>query len=194
MKKMLVTAAFAATVLMPSAAMAQSLPSAVIAVVDVETVTNECNACKTAVATLRSQATAEDSREKALVGPLQAEQKSLQAAIDALPQGKEPDAALKARANAFQAKYEQAQQSAANGRAQLQRNSQYVNKQIADKLNPIFQQVMVRRGANILIEQGSTLATAKTVDVTGDVLAALNTALPSIATTAPAAPAQPQGR
>ena len=196
MKKLLVTAAFAATVLVPSAAIAQALPSAVIAVVDVESVTNQCNACKTAVATLRSQATAEDNREKALVGPLQTEQKSIQAAIDALPQGKEPDAALKARATAFQAKYEQAQQEAARGRAQLQRNSAYVNKQIADKLNPIFQQVMVRRGANILIEQGSTLATAKAVDVTSDVLAALNTALPSIATTAPAAPAQsqPQGR
>jgi hypothetical protein len=45
----------------------------------------------------------------------------------------------------------------------------------------------------LLVEQGATLATSTSVDVTNDVLAALNSALPTIATTAPAAPA-PQGR
>ena len=52
------------------------------------------------------------------------------------------------------------------------------------------------RGANVMLEVGSTLATTTSIDVTNDVVAALNTALPSILTTAPAAPAQqqPQGR
>jgi hypothetical protein len=47
-----------------------------------------------------------------------------------------------------------------------------------------------------MLELGSTLASASAIDVTNDVLAALNAALPSVATTAPAAPAQqqPQGR
>ncbi len=54
---------------------------------------------------------------------------------------------------------------------------------------------MQRRGANVMIEMGSTLATATSVDVTNDILAALNTALPTIATTAPASTqSQPQGR
>jgi outer membrane protein len=191
MTRIFVSAALAATVLMPSAAAAQALPAAVIAVVDVQTVTNDCNACKTAAAALRSQITGLQSREKALAAPLETEAKSLQAAADAL-NGKEPDAALQARAKAFQTKQQSAQTELARQQQQIARNQQYVNKQIADKLNPIFQQVMVRRGANILIEQGSTLATAKTVDVTSDVLTALNAALPSIATTAPAAPAQPK--
>jgi hypothetical protein len=52
---------------------------------------------------------------------------------------------------------------------------------------------MTRRGANVLMEVGATLATAQNVDVTNDVLAALNSALPTIATTAPAQ-SQPQGR
>ena len=65
--------------------------------------------------------------------------------------------------------------------------------QVTDKLGPIYQQVMTRRGANIMVEVGATLATATSVDVTNDVLAALNAALPSIATTAPAQQA-PQGR
>ena len=193
MKKMLVSAAFAAAVLVPSAAAAQALPAAVIAVVDVQTVTSECNACKTAAATLNSQITGLQNREKALTAPLETEGKAIQAAVDAL-KGAKPDAALQARANAWEAKRDQAAQELQRQQQQIQRNSQYVNKQIADKINPIFQQVMVRRGANILIEQGTTLATAKTIDVTNDVLTALNTALPSIATTAPAAPAAPQGR
>ena len=57
---------------------------------------------------------------------------------------------------------------------------------------------MQRRGANIMVETGTTLATATSVDVTNDVLAALNTAMPSLQTTAPAQAApkssQPQGR
>jgi Skp family chaperone for outer membrane proteins len=196
MKKMLVTAALAATALVPSAAIAQSLPAAVVAVVDVERVTNECNACKTASAALRSQITGLQNRQKALATPLETEAKSIQAAADAL-KGKDPDAALQARVKAFQTKQQSAQTELARQEQQIQRNQQYIQKQISDKLGPIFQQVMQRRGANVLVEQGSTLATSKTVDVTADVLTALNTALPSLATTAPAAPAQtqqPQGR
>lgn len=197
MKTLLISAALAAFVL-PSAAAAQAIPSAVVAVVDLEKVTSQCNACKTATAALRSQATALQSRQQALVTPLQTEQKSIQSAIDALPQGKEPDAALKQRAAAFQTKYQQAQEEVARGEQQLQRNQAYINQQVRDKLGPIYSQVMQRRGANIMVETGTTLATATSVDVTNDVLAALNTAMPSLQTTAPAQAApkssQPQGR
>jgi len=62
-----------------------------------------------------------------------------------------------------------------------------VQKQIADKLGPIYSQVLQKRGGNILLEQGATLATAQSLDVTNDVLAALNAALPTIQTVAPAA-------
>jgi hypothetical protein len=54
---------------------------------------------------------------------------------------------------------------------------------------------MQKRGANVLMETGSTLATTTSVDVTNDVVAALNAALPSISTNAPAtAPQQPRTR
>ena len=155
--------------------------------------------CRTATAALRSQATGLQSRQQALVTPLQTEQKSIQTAIDALPQGKDPDAALKQRAAAFQTKYQQAQEEVARSEQQIQRNQAYINQQVRDKLGPIYQQVMQRRGANIMVETGTTLATSTAVDVTNDVLAALNTAMPTIQTTAPAAQAapkqaQPQGR
>jgi Skp family chaperone for outer membrane proteins len=192
MKTLLISAAGAAALLAPAAASAQAVPAAVVAVVDLDRVTQNCNACKTAQAALRSQLTAEEAREKSLATPLQTEQQSIQTAIEAL-KGKDPDAALQARIKAFQTKAQSAQEEAARGRQQLQANQQYIQKQVQDKLGPIYQQVMTRRGANILVEVGATLATSQSVDVTNDVLTALNAALPTIATTAPAQQA-PQGR
>ena len=194
MKKTLVSAAFAASLLMPSMASAQAIPAAVVAVVDLERVSRDCNACKTASTALQGQVSALKSREQALASPLQTEGKSIQTAIDAL-KGKEPDAALQARIKAFQTKQQQGAEELQRQQQQLQRNQQYIQKQIVDKLGPIYQQVMQRRGANVMMETGSTLATTTTVDVTNDVLAALNTALPSIQTTAPAQQQQtPQSR
>jgi Skp family chaperone for outer membrane proteins len=189
---MIAFAALSGAVLAPFAAQAQAIPAAVIAVVDLEKVTADCNACKTASATLRSQITAYQNREKALATPLETEGKALQAAAAAL-NGKEPDAALQARVKAFQAKQQSGAQELQRQQQQIQRNQAYIQQQIAQKLGPIYQQVMQRRGATIMLEQGSTLASAASVDVTNDVVAALNAALPSIATTAPAQQT-PQGR
>ena len=194
MKKLLISALLAAATL-PTAAQAQAIPAAVIAVVDLDKVTSQCNACKTASAALRSQVTALQNREKTLATPLQTEGKAIQAAIDAL-NGKEPDAALQARVKAFQAKQQQGSQELQRQQQQIQLNQQYVQKQIADKIGPIYTQVMQRRGANVMVEIGQTLASGSSLDVTNDVLTALNAALPTIQTTAPAQPRQqqPQGR
>ena len=195
MKNMLVMAASAASLLVPAAATAQAVPAAVIAVVDLDRVTSTCNACKTAAAALEAQVNSAKTRQQSLASTLNTEGQSIDTAAKAL-NGKEPDAALKARATAYQAKLQQAQQEMAGREDQIRRNQAYINKQIGDKLGPIYQQVMQRRGANVLMEVGSTLATSQSVDVTADVLTALNAALPSLVTTAPAAPAQqqPQGR
>ena len=195
MKKLLITASLAAAAL-PTAAQAQAIPAAIVAVVDLDKVTSQCNACKTASAALRSQVTALQNREKTLATPLQTEGRAIQAAIDAL-NGKEPDAALQARVKAFQAKQQQGSQELQRQQQQIQLNQQYVQKQIADKIGPIYTQVMQRRGANLMVEIGQTLASGSTLDVTNDVLTALNAALPTIRTTAPAQPPaqqQPQGR
>lgn|SRR6185437_3576705 len=197
MKKLLITALLATAAMVPAAAHAQAIPGAVVAVVDLEKITADCNACRTAKAALQSQITSLQNRQATLAAPLQTEGKSIQTALDAL-NGKEPDAALKSRAQAWDAKRQQAAQEVARGEQQIQANNQYVQKQIADKLGPIYSQVMQKRGANVMVEIGQTLASGASLDVTNDVLTALNAALPSIQTTAPAAPVtrtnQPQGR
>ena len=195
MKRLLLSASLAASAILPSAAHAQGIPAAVVAVVDLDKVTSQCNACKTASATLRSQVTSLQNRQQTLAGPLETEGKAIQTAIDALS-GKEPDAALKSRAQAWETKRQQAAQELQRQQQQIQANQQYVQKQVADKLGPIYTQVMQRRGANMMVEIGQTLASGASLDVTNDVIAALNTALPTIQTTAPAQPRQqqPQGR
>ena len=197
MKRLLITASLAAAAILPSAAHAQAIPGAVVAVVDLEKVTAECNACKTAAASLRSQVASLQSRQQTLAGPLQTEGKSIQDALDAL-NGKQPDAALKTRAQAWETKRQQAAQEVTRGEQQIQANNQYVQKQISEKLGPIYSSVMQKRGANVMVEIGQTLASGATLDVSNDVLTALNASLPTIQTTAPAAPVtrtnQPQGR
>jgi Skp family chaperone for outer membrane proteins len=195
MKNLVFAAALAVTVAMPTAVSAQAVPAASIALVDQERVTSECTACKSAIAVLQGQVNALKAREQALATPLQTEGKAIQAAIDAL-KGKDPDAALEARIKAFQTKQQQGSQELSRQQQQIQRNQAYISQQINAKLGPIYQQVMQKRRANVMLELGSTLASASGLDVTNDVLASLNAALPSVATTAPAAPAQqqPQGR
>ena len=197
MKKIALAAALTAAILTPGVANAQAIPGAVVAIVDLEKVTTQCTACKTATAALQGQVNALKSREAALTAPLKTERDAIQAAVNAL-QGKEPDAALQARVKAFEQKQQQGAQELARQQNQIQRNQAYISQQVQAKLNPIYQQVMQRRGANVLVEAGNTLAAGASLDVTNDVLTALNTALPSVATTAPAqaAPAQqqPQGR
>jgi Skp family chaperone for outer membrane proteins len=197
MLKILLSTAFAAMIVTPSVASAQAIPPAVVAVVDLEKVTSQCNSCKTAQAALTSQLNALKTRQDALAGPLKTERDSIQAAINAL-NGKEPDQALQNRIKAFETKQQTGAQEIARQQQQIQRNQAYISQQIGAKLGPIYTQVMQRRGANVMVEIGTTLATGAALDATNDVLAALNTALPTIATTAPAQPAQqqqkPQGR
>jgi outer membrane protein len=197
MKNLLISASLVVAAVLPAAAQAQAVPAAVISIVDLEKVTGQCNACKTATAALQAQGTALQNRQKALAGPLETEGKAIQTAVDAL-NGKEPDAALKARVQAWETKRNNAAQELQTQQAQLQRNQQYIQQQIAQKLGPIYQQVMQRRGANVMVEIGTTLASGASLDVSNDVLTALNAVLPSVQTVAPAqtttTKSPPQGR
>jgi outer membrane protein len=193
MKNLLLQTAIAAALIGAAApAAAQSVPAATIAVVDLSKVTAQCNACKSANTALTGQVNALRARQTALATPLEAEAKTLQAAVTALA-GKAPDAALQARIQAFQTKQQTASQEISRQEQQIQRNQTYIQQQIGAKMGPIYQQVMQRRGANMMVEISTTLASAASLDVSNDVLTALNAALTSVQTTAPAQ-AAPQGR
>ena len=145
MNKILLSAALAAAVIAPNAAVAQAIPGAIIAVVDANRIYAECNACKAAKTSLDSQLASAQALQASLGASLQTEGKALQPAVDALKGGK-PDAALTARIQAFQAKQQSAQQQLAQRQETIQANQQYVVSQINTKLDPAISSVMARRG------------------------------------------------
>jgi Skp family chaperone for outer membrane proteins len=190
-----IAAALIAASAVASPALAQRVPAAQVAVVDLERVGRECNACKTASAALQSQVNAFNTRRQTLTSQLQPERQQLQTAVTALA-GKQPDAALTQRIQAFQQKESTAAQELERQQTQIQRNQAYISQQINAKLVPLLQPAMERRGANVLMDTGAALRFASGLDITNDVLAALNGVLTSVSTTAPAQTQQqnPQGR
>ena len=195
MKTILTIAALAAGALaVPSASLAQRAPAAVIVVVDSDRIYRDCTACRTAQTQLQTRVTGLQTRQQTLTNQLRTEGQSIQTAINALA-GKEPDAALRTRVQAFQKKQDDANQELSRSQQNLQSIQANILRQINARLNPVINQVMTARGANIALDTNATLAHAQSVNVTAEVLAGLNRALPSVSVTPlPAQQQQPQGR
>ncbi len=197
MTKLLATAALATLALATTPAFAQTRATgALIVIVDTGRIFAECTACKAAQAQLKTQADAIQARQQALAGPLQTEGQAIQTAINAL-QGRQPDAALQARATKFQNDQTSAQRELQGREEGFTRNRAFVGQQISARLNPLISAAMKARGANMAIDPQQILAYEPALDVTNDVLAQLNAALPSVSVNAPAAAAPaaaPAGR
>jgi Skp family chaperone for outer membrane proteins len=196
MKKYLILAALAVPGLsISTAALAQQQGS--ILVVDSDRILNECTACKSAATQVQQKQSAARARAQQLQTQLETEGKPLQAIIDALPSGKQPDAALKAKITAFQTKERSAQQELSTAQTTLQSTVANVQQQIGVKLIGIVEQVRARRGAAVVLAKNSTIANDSALDVTTEVLTSLNQQLPSVSVTPlPQQPQQqqPQGR
>jgi Skp family chaperone for outer membrane proteins len=197
MKKFLFSAAIAASALtIPAAAQAQQRPP--ILIVDTDTIMSTCTACAAAKTQLVQKEAALRSRAQTLRQQLQTEGKPIQEAIDKLGD-KQPDAALQNRVKAFQQKQQQANQELETSQTTLQSTAAHVQQQIGDRLIAIVEQVRARRGALVAMSKGQTLANDTSVDVTSEVLAALNQQLPAVSITPmpqqqQPAQQQPQGR
>lgn len=198
MKTMISLAACAIAALAPTAAVAQRAPAAVVVVVDTGRIVSDCNACRTARTQLETRLKALQTRQQTLATQLRTEGEPIQKAIQALNNAA-PDAALQARVKAFRTKQDQANQELARGQENLQSIQANVMRQINAKLGPAINQVMTAQGANLAVDSDATLARSNSLDVTAQVLAALNTSLPSVSLTPlPQQPqqqrTQPQGR
>jgi Skp family chaperone for outer membrane proteins len=189
---------------LPGVASAQRTPPAVIVVVDSDRVYRECTACKAAQTQLQGLVTSARTRATQLGQPLQTEAQSIEQAGAALRNQTgaaraAAETALSTRLQQFQTKQTTAQQEIARLEQNIQSTQQNVLRQINVRLNPVITQVMNARNANVALDTNATLARAGALDVTNDVLTALNAALPSVSVTPlpqaqqPAQP-QPQGR
>ena len=195
MNKFAIGAALAALSIaaLPTAASAQRLGPAVIAVVDTQRIFTECTACRAAQTQLQAQVTSAQQRATQLQTPLQTEGTAIQNAVRAL-NGKAPDAALQTRIRNFQTQETAAQTELGNRQNTIRSTQAHVNQQIGARLGPIINTVMANRNANVVVDKGSTLANAPALDVTNEVLAALNQALPSVSVTPLPQQQAPQGR
>ncbi len=201
MNKLIFGAAIAALSLtVPAAAVAQRAPAAVIVVVDTDRIYRECNACRAAQTQLQSQMTAAQQRATALGQPIQTEGQSIEQAARAAAnqQGAArttAETALQQRVTALQGRQNAANQELQRLQQNIQSSQANVLRQINQRLNPIVSQVMTARGANLALDTNATLAAAQGLDVTADVLAALNQQLPSVSVTPlPQQQQQPAGR
>lgn len=192
--------AAAGAMILPFAVQAQQLPAATIGVVDTDQIIRTCIPCTAANTQLQAQATQLQQRAEALGAPLRTEEQALTQAVNALPQGSNPDAALSTRIQTFQTNQQNAAREIEGRQQQLQRNVAFVRQQIADRIRPAIQQVATQRGATVVLDRGSLLANpAPAIDLTAAVLAAVNQNNAPFNVNAPPpqqpaaqAPAQPQ--
>lgn len=194
MKKLaLILAATAGAAAIPGAAYAQRAP---ILVVDTDRILAECTACRAASTQLQSQITQGRTRAQQLEASLKPEAEGLEKAVQALG-SKQPDAALQARINAFRTRQQQGATELQNRERTIQSTQQNVQQQIGSRLVQVVEQSRARRQASIVVAKNSTLASDNAVDITGEVLTALNQQLPAVSVTPlpqQQQPARPQGR
>jgi outer membrane protein len=184
MNKFLIGSALAGLAL-AAPGMAQNVPAGVVAVVDTDRIIATCTACVAANSQLQGQIQQLQQRAQALGGPLQTEEQALQAAVNALPQGQQPNAALQARIQAYQTSQANAQRELSGRQEQMQRNIGFVRQQIGQRIQPAIVTVMQQRGANIVVDRGATLAHSPTVEITDAVLAIVNQNTAAFNITAP---------
>jgi outer membrane protein len=192
MKKIALSLAVAMSALAVAAPAAAQQKSAVL-VVDTDRVLNECNACKAAGTQLQSQIQQGRQRAQQLEATLKPESESLQKAVEALG-GKQPDAALQARIAAFRLKQQQGATELSNRESAIQSTQQNVQQQIGRKVVEVVEQSRARRQAALVVSKQSTLANDAAIDITAEVIAAVNQQLPSVSVTPLPQQAKPQGR
>lgn len=181
MKKLVLTLSAALGVLTISGtAGAQQRPA--VLVVDTDRILSECTACRAAATQLQGQVQQGRSRAQQLEATLKPEAESLEKAVQALG-GRQPDAALQQRITAFRTKQQQGAAELSNRENTLQSTQAHVQQQIGRRLVQIAEQSRARRQASVVISKGSTLASDNAVDITTEVLAALNQQMPSVSVT-----------
>jgi len=189
MRKMIITAALAATAFLPSSAIA----APAVLIVDLDNVLTNCTACRAASTAIQAQVQQGQTRAQALETQLKPEAAALEAAVKALGT-RAPDAALQQRVQAFQTRQQAAQTELATKQRQIESTQANVQQQIAARVVLISEQSRARRQADIVVGKNATLASNPAADITAEVLAALNQQLPSVSVTPLPQQARPVGR
>ena len=199
MNKIALGALGALSLALPGAALAQKAPNAVVVVVDTDRIYRECTACVAAQGQLQTMGTQLQQQAQQLGQPLQQEAQSIEQAAAALRNQTgsartTAETALQTRVQQLRQRETGVQQQLVQSEQNLRSTQAHVLQQINTRLNPLISQVMTARGANLAVDVGTTLAHASAINVTDQVLAQLNAALPTVSVTPLPQPAQPQAQ
>ena len=183
----LALAAAAPLTIHASAAAAQNLPAAVIVVVDLDKVFQGSVAGKQATAELKTRADALQARVTALQTQFGTEQQTLGKSRPAVQTGP-AETAWEAKVRDLQSRQQTAEQELAGRNRDLQLSQRSVLQQFNDGVQPVITAIMKEHGASLVLPESSTIQHAGAMDITADVLARVDKALPRISTATPAAP------
>lgn len=183
------TALSALALAAPAAVSAQQLPPPIIGVVNIGQIAETCTTCVAANAQLQAQGAALQQRAQQLSQQIDAETRALQPLVSAIPAGGQPDAALAARLQAYQTMQQNADREIGAGRERLQRNVQFVEQQIGQRVRPAITTVMQQRGATVVMDRRAVIDASPALDITAGVLAIVNQNAAPLNVNAPAAPA-----
>jgi len=188
-KKIILGSAIAAlAVAAPVALRAQQLPAPVIAVVDLDEIFRTCTQCAAANTQLQAQGTALQTRAQQLQTQVQTEGQALEPLVRAL-NGAQPDPALTARINSFQAMQQNAEREVGASRERIQRNVNFIRQQIGERVRPAVANVAQTRGASVVLDAGTVISASPALNITPAVLAIVNQNSAPFNVNAPAAPA-----
>ena len=185
----------------PGAALAQRGGAAApVLIVDTDRILATCTACVAANTQLQAQLTSANQRAQTLRGPIETEARAIEQqaqTVGNLPAGAartQQEAALRTRAQALQTRQDQANQELQRLDQTLQSTRANVSRQLGERITQIANQVMTQRGAVVVFSKGATLANADAIEITNEVLAALNQQLPAVSVTPLPQQTQTQGR
>jgi outer membrane protein len=185
MKTYLVSLALASAAIAGPVA-AQSLPPAVIVVVDMEEVVATSAAGKQAQTELKARFDALQSRINSLRTSFGTEEQTLLKSRPAPTAAPAAITAWETKVKDFQTRKTKAEQDLGKSEQDFQTARQYVLKQITDGAQPHITAVMKERGATIAMPELATLQHTAAIEVTADVISRLDKALPRVSTTPPA--------
>lgn len=158
-----------------------------IAIANVEQAVAESNAYKAAVTQMRVTYKAQIDAVNARANALQAELKPLVDKFQADQKAATPNRA------SLQTQYEAIQTKQQSGQAELQRLNEpvalaqaYVEEQIASKLDAAIKTAMTKKKVSLVLQPQAALSFQPTVDITKDIIAELNTTVPSAQINPPA--------
>jgi Skp family chaperone for outer membrane proteins len=170
---------------LPTVASAQAVTN--VAVANVEEAVQRSGAFTTAVAqiktTYKAQIDAFDARQKALQAELQPLVTAFQTAQRA-PNANQ--AALQTQANTIQTRQQAAQRELQTLALPFGRAQAYVEEQISAKLEAALKAAMVKRKVNLVLAPQAAISYQPTADITNDIVAELNTLVPTASIAVPA--------